>query len=78
MTDTVSSYDVMKMGPYLVMLAGPVLLMIIIALKRNHMIAWLFTLAIFLLTFILSLSGMDNIVSVPLFAIDKFSLFYSL
>jgi len=77
MTQTVSSYDVMNMGPYLVMLAGPLLLMIIIAFKRNHLLSWLFTLVIFGLAFILSITGMGKPVSVPLFAIDKFSLFYS-
>ncbi len=77
MTDTISSYDLMKMGPYLVMLAGPVLLMIVIAIKRNHALTWFLTLVIFLLSFILSVTGIGNPAMVPLLVIDKFSLFYS-
>lgn len=77
MNVTLTTHDLMKLGPYLVMLAGPVLLIILIALKRNHLVTWLAAMAIFLVTFILSVAGMKSNALVPLFVIDKFSMFYS-
>ncbi|HLF33664.1 MAG TPA: NADH-quinone oxidoreductase subunit N [Cyclobacteriaceae bacterium] len=78
MNQTLNIDTLMQFGPFIVMLIAPVILMIIVALKRNHMITWIYTLVTLLVTMILAAAGGEQETMFDLFTIDKFTLFYTI
>src|SRR3972149_1421815 len=78
MNETFNSQNLIQLGPYIVLLTAPVLMMISVAIRRNHIYTWVLTLVAFLLSFILAANNMDaEPGEIPLLEIDRFSLFYA-
>ncbi len=78
MNKMMTTQEILQLMPFLLLLVGPALMLIIIAVKRNHLFTWLFTL----LTFTLVLWSAISIYHQPaaessLLSVDKFSMLYT-
>ncbi len=73
------SENIGQLTPFIIMVVAPLLLIVIISIKRNHLFSWLYTLLTFLLVAITALLAMENpLAEIPLFALDKFTYFYTI
>ena len=71
------SNNMWQLAPFIVMAAAPLLLIVIIAIKRNHGFSWLYTLLTFLLVTVTAMMAMQHpVAEIPLFELDKFTYFY--
>jgi NADH-quinone oxidoreductase subunit N len=78
MNKMITSQEIFQLMPYLLMLVGPALLLIFIAIKRNHLFAWLFTILNFALVLWSSITAYHQpVLEVSLITVDKFAMLYS-
>jgi NADH-quinone oxidoreductase subunit N len=78
MNKLITTQDLMQLMPFLLMLALPVILLVIIAMKRNHLFTWLFTLATFAAVLVTVITNFQQApLSIALLTVDKFSLLYT-
>jgi NADH-quinone oxidoreductase subunit N len=73
-----TSGELLQLLPFIIMLAGPVLMILAISIRRNHTFTWILALLSFALTLAsaLYLMNKDPFVS-PLLTVDRFSLLYT-
>jgi NADH-quinone oxidoreductase subunit N len=78
MNKLITTQDLMQLMPFLLMLALPVILLVIIAIKRNHRFSWLFTLATFTAVLVTVITNFQQApLNIALLTVDKFSLLYT-
>ena len=78
MNKLITTQDLMQLMPFILMLAMPVILLIIIAIKRNHLFTWLFTLATFAAVLVTVITNFNQApLNIALLTVDKFSLLYT-
>ncbi|HRZ42269.1 MAG TPA: NADH-quinone oxidoreductase subunit N [Bacteroidales bacterium] len=78
MNNLITSGELLQLLPFITMLAGPVLMIFLISIRRNHTFTWILTLLSFALTLAFAVYLMDKEPYVsPLLTIDRFSLLYT-
>ncbi|NOU48897.1 MAG: NADH-quinone oxidoreductase subunit N [Bacteroidales bacterium] len=78
MNKIITTQELLQLMPFLLMLAGPVILLVIIAIKRNHLFSWFFTLMTFAGVLVTVIANFQQLpLNIAMLTVDKFSLLYT-